>query len=157
IADLKMPEMDGLQFLGRVRLRAPSLPLVLMTAHASIPSALEALRNGVDDYLVKPFSRNEAILVAAARAVERGRDKQRPRPETEATRSLFPEIIGASKRMQEVFLFIQRVARIDAPVLVLGESGTGKELVARALHDASKRRSQPFVAVNCAAIADTLL
>ncbi len=153
LLDLSLPGIDGLETLRRLRALDPNVDCVIMTAHGSIRSAVEAMKTGALNYLTKPFD-NEELLLVLGRAVEMRRlsaEVEALRTEL-ATRYGFHEIIGISRAMQEVFRVMSRVATVDATLLVLGESGTGKELVARAVHRRGKRAAGPFVAVNCSAI-----
>ncbi len=169
VTDLKMPGMDGMELLRRISAlkQQGELPeklcVVMLTAQGSIESAVDAMRNGAWDYLPKPVdpARLRAILQSASRQRQADADQSHA-PEQKAPRlgkqagSLGP-LIGTTPEMKAVFSLIERVASSNVSVLVTGESGTGKELVARALHDLSSRRSKPFVAVNCAAIPETLI
>lgn len=158
LIDLRMPGIDGLETLRRLQEAQSGVDVIMMTAHATIRSAVEAMRSGAHDYLTKPFDNDELIML-----VDRALEMRRLSAENEAlrndleTRYGFTEIIGISPEIQKVFHTMAKVARVDATVLVSGESGTGKELVARALHRKSKRAHRPFVAVNCSAIPHTLV
>ncbi len=158
ICDLKMPDMDGIELLRSLRARGIETPFVLMTAYASVPTAVEAMKLGAFDYIQKPFEA-DAISLIVERAVTIGR----LRGENEALRESLRdwegacELIGSSRGMRQVHSQIERVARSQATVLIQGESGTGKELVARAIHDASQRGSGPLLCVNCAALSSNLL
>ncbi len=158
LTDQRMPVLDGLELLQEVRAQHPNLPVVLMTAFGSVATAVEAMKQGAADYITKPFERDELILVL--RKVLRQRQLE---DEVEALRGALRDryrlgsIIGKSAAMQELFSVIERVAAADIPVLLQGESGTGKELVARALHQSGPRADGPFVALNCAAVPETLL
>jgi two-component system NtrC family response regulator len=158
LTDQRMPGMGGLELLEEVRSRHPDLPVVLMTAHGSVSSAVAAMKRGAADYLTKPFERDELIVV-----LEKVLRQRRLENEVLALRGALKDryrlgsILGKSGVMQELFSIIDRVARADVPVLIQGESGTGKELVARAIHEASTRVDGPFVALNCAAVPETLL
>ena len=157
LTDLVMAEADGLEVLRATQTHEPPPRVVLMTAFASLETAIQAIRAGAYDYLTKPFKLGEASL-----AVSRAVDDRRLREENRRLRAQIAErysdsILGRSAAMRTLFDRITPVAASDAPVLILGESGTGKELVARAIHQGSVRRDGPFVAVNCAAIPETLL
>ncbi|HKV12765.1 MAG TPA: sigma-54 dependent transcriptional regulator [Thermoanaerobaculia bacterium] len=158
LLDLKLPGMDGLEALRRMRAIAPRLDVIMMTAHGSIATAVEAMRRGAFDYVAKPFD-NDELLMTVDRALEVRRlssEVESLREELE-TRYGFHEIVGASRELQEVFRMMAKVVRVDVTVLITGESGTGKELVARAIHRRSARAQGPFVAVNCSAIPQTLV
>ena len=158
LTDLVMEPVDGLAVLRETQRVQPRTRVVLMTAFGSLESAIDAMRLGAYDYLTKPFKLPELSLVVK-RAVEDQQlreENRRLRAEVERRYS-FDNILGRSKAMQGVFEQIRAVAETDAPVLLLGDSGSGKELVARAIHWHSGRRDKAFVAVNCAAIPETLL
>ncbi len=158
LTDQKMPGMDGLELLERAREMHAALPVVLMTAHGSVSSAVAAMKHGAADYLTKPFEKDELIVV-----LEKTLRQSRLENEVVTLRGALKEryrlgnIIGSSPAMREVFSMIERVAPADVPVLIQGESGTGKELVARAIHENSPRSGGPFVALNCAAVPEGLL
>ncbi len=158
LTDLRMEGVDGLALLREVHQRAPEARVILMTAFGSLETAIEAIREGAFDYLTKPFKLDEAIL-AVQRAVEDRavrEENRRLRREVEQ-RFGWESLLGRSRPMQAALEVLRAAAASDATVLLLGESGTGKELAARALHYAGRRGSGPFVAVNCAAIPETLL
>jgi len=158
LTDLIMEPVDGLAVLREAQRVQPRARVILMTAFGSLESAIDAMRLGAYDYLTKPFKLPELSLVVK-RAVEDQQlreENRRLRAEVEQRYS-FDNILGRSKPMQAVFEQIRAVAETDAPVLLLGDSGSGKELVARAIHWHSGRRDKAFVAVNCAAIPETLL
>jgi DNA-binding NtrC family response regulator len=161
VTDVKMPDMDGLDALQEIRAGAdggPTPHVIVITAFGSIETAIKAVKLGAYDYITKPFE-IDALLLAVERALEeRGLRRENARLRREVERPYrFENIVGKSRAMQEVFGMIRRLAGSSANVLITGESGTGKELVARAIHFNSPRAKRPFVAVNCAAIPDTLL
>ena len=158
VTDLKMPDTGGIELMERVHSERPALPVVLVTAHATVETAVQALRRGAQHYLVKPIRWDElALVLRQAVAHERARrDLERLRGEFDRAAG-FEELVGDSASMQEVFRVVQQVAAADATVLLRGETGTGKELVARALHRHSARREGPFVAVNCTAVPRDLM
>jgi two-component system nitrogen regulation response regulator GlnG len=155
LTDIRMPGMDGLALLERLQARYPDLPVIVMTAHSDLESAVSAFHGGAFEYLPKPFDVDEAVdrVQRACVQARSSRSELEPLAVPEAT----PEIIGAAPAMQEVFRAIARLARSHITVLINGESGTGKELVARALHRHSPRANQPFIALNMAAIPRDLL
>jgi DNA-binding NtrC family response regulator len=155
MSDIRMPEIDGLQFLRHVREKWPDLPVILMTAYGSLETTMEALRLGAWDYISKPFS-PEAIRAMVQKVLEVRELRQR-RMQGQPKISGEPQFIGSSATMVEFYKQIARIADADASVLIEGESGTGKELATRALHQLSSRRDKPFVVVHCGAIPDTLL
>ena len=158
VSDLKMPRMDGLELLARLGEVNEKIAVVMLTAQGSIEAAVEAMKNGAYDFIQKPVdsARLRAILINAARQRETERELEVTRRKLRES-GVLGTLVGASKKMQEIFALVERVASSNVSVLVTGESGTGKELVARTLHDLSPRRTKPFVAVNCAAIPETLI
>lgn len=159
LTDQRMADGDGLSLLADCQENDPSLPVVMVTAHASVELAVEAMRAGAFDFLAKPFHPDQ-VLAVVARAGERSelmRENRRLRGEVERQGVVSSPIAGSSPAMAEVRELVARVAPTSATVLVTGETGTGKELVARALHAESERAARAFVAVNCAAFAETLL
>ncbi|MGM0676840.1 nitrogen regulation protein NR(I) [Ectothiorhodospira marina] len=153
MTDIRMPGMDGLEMLGRLQRDHPELPVIIMTAHSDLESAVSAYQGGAFEYLPKPFDVDDAVsLVHRACQLRRERGREAPQ-DTEKT----PEIIGEAPAMQEVFRAIGRLSRSNITVLINGESGTGKELVAHALHRHSPRAHMPFIALNTAAIPKDLL
>jgi DNA-binding NtrC family response regulator len=158
VTDLRMPDVDGLAIVRAAAESQPDTKVIIITAFATIASAIDAVKQGAFDYVSKPFEIEELVL-ALERALEDSRLRQENRSlRGEVTRRYGLEnLIGASGPMQEVFGLIQGAARADLNVLVTGESGTGKELVARAIHYNGPRRRGPFVALNCAAIPESLL
>ncbi len=154
ITDLRMEGMDGMALFDAIRTRQASLPVIILTAHGSIPDAVEATRRGVFSFLTKPLD-SKALLEEVQRALRTsGGGAEQETPDEEFWRC---EIITKSPLMEELLTKARLAAESDAAVLIRGESGTGKELIARAIHRASARAEQPFVAVNCGAIPDTLL
>ncbi|MGA7884929.1 MAG: sigma-54 dependent transcriptional regulator [Acidobacteriaceae bacterium] len=158
VSDLKMPRMDGLELLARVGESSDKIAVIMLTAQGSIEAAVEAMKNGAYDFIQKPVDapRLRAILTNASRQRETERELEVTRRKLRET-GVLGSLVGASRKMQEIFALIERVAPSNVSVLITGESGTGKELVARTLHDLSPRRTKPFVAVNCAAIPETLI
>jgi DNA-binding NtrC family response regulator len=158
LTDLKMPDKSGIELLTDLQKVQPGVCVVLMTAHGSIDSAVDAMRRGAFDYLTKPLERDD-ILLTVRRAVERTRLLRENRLLQEQLRDRFrvENIVGAHGSMQDVFRIVHKVAASNSTVLIYGESGTGKELVARALHQQSDRRERPFYAVNVAALPESIL
>ena len=158
VTDLKMPRMDGMELLSRIGELPQRIAVVMLTAQGSIESAVEAMRLGAYDYIPKPVDpvRLKTILHNASRQREADVELEATRRQLRDT-GVLGELVGSSPQMRDIFTLIERVAPSNVSVLVTGESGTGKELVARALHDLSARRLKPFVAVNCAAIPETLI
>ena len=155
LSDVQLPGKDGLALFDAIRVQHPSLPVILLTAHGTIPDAVEATSRGVFTYLTKPFDGKALLdIIANAIAMEGAADTATDGGEVEAWRA---EIVSRSNRMAEVLAEAKLVAASDASVLIRGESGSGKELVAQAIHRASPRSGHPFVAVNCGAIPENLL
>jgi DNA-binding NtrC family response regulator len=158
LTDLRMPNGSGLDVLRAARAADGNVPVIVMTAYGSIDEAVQAMKDGAHDFLQKPVDSNHLLLL-----VERALEELRLRTENILLREEwskrygFPRIIGESDAIKRVVAETQRVAQTEATVLLLGESGTGKELFARAVHHLSNRRDKPFVAINCAAIPETLI
>lgn len=160
VTDLKMPRMDGMELLRRIAELPERMAVVMMTAQGSIESAVEAMRTGAYDYVPKPVDpmRLRTILQNAAMQHDTDADTEfEAKKKKQRDTGMLGPLVGTSQRMKGIFSLIERVAPSNVSVLVTGESGTGKELVARALHELSSRRNKPFVAVNCAAIPETLI
>ena len=157
LSDLRMPGMNGLELLRKLHADAPDTTVVLMTAYDEMQTAIDAMKDGAYDYMVKPLDldRLEEIIRSGLEAHKRTAN--------ESTDALEPEIlppdglVGHNRKMIEVFKIIGRVAASSAPILIRGETGTGKELIARTIHHNSRRAAQPFVSVNCASLPETLL
>ncbi len=158
LTDMKMPAMDGIDLLECIKKEDADLPVIMMTAHGTVEKAVEAMQKGAYNYILKPFD-NERLVLYVNKAVSMYRVVKENRQLRRAVegRYSFHNIIGKSKAMQDVFHIIRKVAPAAATVLLEGASGTGKELVANALHFNSPRKDKPFVAVNCSALAETLL
>ena len=158
ITDLRLPGMDGMELVQRIKTQQPGLPYLLLTGHGTIQSAVAAMKDGAADYLTKPVDVEE-LKVVARKALELRRltrEVQRLRLQV-ASNLEFPEIIGRSKALQALLRQVQLIAGSDSTVLLQGESGTGKELIARALHRSSPRRDLPFITLDCGTIPETLL
>ncbi len=158
LTDMKMPSMDGIELLEHIKTADPELPVIMMTAHGTVDKAVEAMQKGAYSYVLKPFD-NERLVLFVNKAIAMYRvvkEYRRLRDAVESQYS-FGNIIGKSKAMQDVFEIIRKVAPANATVLIEGESGTGKELVAKSIHFNGPRRDKPFVAVNCSALAESLL
>ncbi|MFL5318634.1 MAG: sigma-54-dependent transcriptional regulator [Myxococcaceae bacterium] len=159
VIDIKMPNLSGMDLLRAIKQSRPDVEVVMMTAFATVETAVEAVKAGAYDYMTKPFSNIDEVSLTVAKAAERKALKDRTRVLEEAlnARNQFEELIGQSAQMRAIFKLVETVSYSTATVLVQGESGTGKELVARAIHFRSPRKDKPFVAVNCSALTDTLL
>ncbi|MCK5926083.1 MAG: response regulator, partial [Methylococcales bacterium] len=156
ITDIRMPDMNGLQLLEKVQKSHPKLPIIVMTAHSDLESAVSAFHGGAFEYLPKPFDIKEVIEITQ-RACTHKKQQTEQQQEQELSLESAPEILGEAPAMQEVFRAIGRLARSHITVLINGESGTGKELVAKALHRHSPRAQKPFIALNMAAIPKDLM
>ena len=152
ITDIRMPGRSGLELLTQIRASQPELPVIVMTAHSDLDSAVAAYQGGAFEYLPKPFDIDQAVDLVRRAAQQRG-----PAPEPAAEARRIPEMLGQAPAMQEVFRAIGRLSRSSMTVLITGESGTGKELVARALHRHSPRAAKSFIALNTSAFTADLL
>jgi DNA-binding NtrC family response regulator len=158
LTDLKLPNMDGLEFLGLIRRQNAVVPVVMMTAFGSVETAVEAMKAGATDFLLKPFSLDHLMqVVQKALEMRALRDENRTLKEELGRRYEFDNIIGRSPAMQEIFATIERVGPTRATVLLTGESGVGKDLIARAIHFHSPRKDRPLVKINCTAIPENLM
>lgn len=157
ITDLKMEPVDGMAVLKEVKKLSRSTEVIMMTAYATAQSAVEAMKAGATDYIIKPFALEELKLL-----VDRITQRQKlvalnRQLQEDLGKAALDDFVGKSDKIKEVFELVEKVAKTDANVLLLGESGTGKELVARAIHRKSKRKDEPLITVNCAALTETLL
>jgi two-component system NtrC family response regulator len=158
IADIRMPQLSGLDLLGRIKSASPDTPVILITAFGTVTDAVEAMKLGASDYLLKPLNTDEFKIV-----IRRVLEHQQLLDENRYLRGFaeksfrFENLIGSSPKMRELFELALQVADRESTVLLVGESGTGKELLAKAIHQNSPRRDKPFVTVNCGAIAETLI
>ncbi len=157
VTDLRMPGIDGLEGLKRFKQKVPEIPVVIMTAFATVETAIEAMKSGAFDYLKKPFEPDELELVVN-RAVEHGRLRRENARLKDALGSAFSVqgMVGESTAMKELLRVAERIAPSEVPVLIEGESGTGKDLLARAIHSLSKRAGGPYLAINMSAIPENL-
>ena len=160
ISDIRMPGMDGLALLREVRRRDPDLPVILVTGHGDISTAVEAMREGAWDFLEKPFA-GERLADVVRRAAEKRQlslENRRLKAELEAQRGApGPRIVGRTQVMQRLSAMLQRISQVEADVLLFGETGVGKDLIARSLHERSLRGGQPFVAINCGAVPESII
>ncbi len=158
IVDLKLVHRDGISLMEEMHSINPYMPIIILTAHGSIESAVEATKKGAFDFLKKPFDPEELLL-----QIEKAMENQRLASEVRRLEGLlkgrydFQNIVARSEKMQRVLDMVSRIAGTDSTIYISGESGTGKEVIAKAIHLASERRDKPFVAINCAAIPETLL
>jgi two-component system response regulator AtoC len=158
LCDIRMPHMDGMEFLSKVQKMGIDAPIIMMSAYGTVDTAIEAMKLGAYDYISKPFKPDEIILT-----LKKAEERERLRKENELLRKevekeySFTNIISKNEKMQKIFDVIKKVAQYKSTILITGESGTGKELVARALHYNSNRTQRPFIPVNCGAIPENLL
>jgi DNA-binding NtrC family response regulator len=158
LTDLKLPKMDGLEFLHMIRRQNTQMPVIMMTAYGSVETAVEAMKAGATDFLLKPFSLDHLMqVVNKALEMRALREENRELKAELGRRYEFDNIIGRSTAMQEIFATIERVAPSRATVLLTGESGVGKDLIARAIHFHSPRKDKPLVKINCTAIPENLM
>lgn len=158
LTDLKMPEMDGLELLKTIKGTRPDIMVIMMTAHGSIETAVEAMKIGADDYITKPIDFNDLLLHISKVQKESLLLRENRLLRMEVRKKFeFNNIIGKSKKMQEIFSLIEKVALGSSTVMIYGGSGTGKELVAKAIHYNSPRADRPFIPFNCGAIPETLV
>jgi DNA-binding NtrC family response regulator len=158
LTDLKLPGMSGLEFLQAVKRQNAALPVVVMTAFGSVETAVEAMKGGASDYVLKPFSLAEMRMVIHKELDVRNlREENRSLREALGKRYAYPNIVARSPKMQEVLATVERVAPTNSTVLLGGESGVGKDLIARAIHEKSRRASGPFIKINSTAIPESLL
>ena len=153
VTDLVMPKVGGMEVLRAINAANPDVPVIIITAHGTVDSAVEAIKRGAFDYITKPFDQAELSNVIAKAVKAHDIAQRSVRADARARAAL----IGESPQMQEIYKIIDKVADTPSTVLVMGESGTGKELVASALHGASSRRDKPFIRINCAAIPHNLI
>jgi two-component system response regulator AtoC len=158
LADLKMPKMDGLSLLGKIKEDFPKTTVVIMTAYGTMESAIKAMKLGAYDYINKPFEMDQILLVID-KALERRRLEQENitlLKELKKSYS-FEDIVSQNQQMRKIFDLVRKIADTKSTILIQGETGTGKELIARAIHNLSSRRNKPFVPVDCGALTETLL
>ncbi|HKJ21498.1 MAG TPA: response regulator, partial [Gammaproteobacteria bacterium] len=156
LTDMRMPRMNGLQLLRNLRERGEEVPVVMLTAHGTVESAVEAMKLGAVDYIIRPFEM-ETVELAVTRALAMGAVQRENRYLRDEVDRGWGEFIGRSSRMQRLYELIQQAAPARSSVFIAGETGTGKELVARAIHNLSSRKNSPFVVISCAAIPATLM
>ncbi len=158
LTDIKLPQMSGMKILKYVKEKYPAMPVVMITAYGTIKQAIEALKMGAMDYIVKPFNMEELKIIVA-----QGLENRRIHQENVLLKKDLEEkygmnnMVGKSKKMLEIYNLIEKIAVTDSTVLISGESGTGKEIAARAIHFHSRRRERPFVSINCGALPENLL
>ncbi len=153
ISDVQMPGMSGLELLRALKSEAPELPVIMLTAHGTVATAVEAMKAGATEFMTKPFDREEVLFtIDKALRLSASAPNDPPMPTSART-----TLVGSSPKMKEVVELVSRAARVTAHVLIRGESGSGKEVAARTIHELSDRRGGPFIAVNCGALPEQLL
>jgi two-component system, NtrC family, response regulator len=157
LSDLKMPRMDGLELFQAVRRDYGDIPFIIMTAFATVETALKAIKGGVFDYLLKPFNNEDALFTIEKALTHHSIQVENQALRIQLEKNYGKEIIGQSPPIQRLSAEIAQVAQAPSPILITGETGVGKELVARNLHRSSSRSGNPWVAINCAALTETLL
>jgi len=157
VSDLRMDPPDGLELLKRIKESNPQTEVIIMTAYATAATAVEAMKAGAYDYIIKPFSLDELVMKIEKIFREKKRDDRLEQLEQDLSSASYDSFIGKSEPVKRLFELVEKVSRTDANVLLLGQSGTGKELIANMIHKSSPRAKKPFVAVNCAALTETLL
>ncbi|MEE9465426.1 MAG: sigma-54 dependent transcriptional regulator, partial [Candidatus Neomarinimicrobiota bacterium] len=158
MSDMRMPKMDGISLLKRIKLEHSDLPVVMYTGHATIQTAVQATREGAEDYVTKPCTESE-LLHVLGRVLDRRRllEENRRLQAKLVEKFQLGNIIGISSSMQEVYSLIEKAARTTANVVIYGETGTGKELIAKAIHYSGPQAGQPMISLNCGAIPENLL
>ncbi|SFT98374.1 sigma-54-dependent transcriptional regulator [Halomonas saccharevitans] len=160
VSDIRMPGMDGMALLREVRNRDPDLPVILITGHGDISTAVEAMREGAWDFLEKPFP-GERLVEMVRRGVDKRRlslENRALKAELEAQQSApGPRLVGRTAAIQRLASMVQRISQVETDVLLFGETGAGKDLVARAIHERSRRSGRPFVAINCGAVPESII
>lgn len=160
VSDIRMPGMDGMTLLRTLRERDPTLPIILITGHGDISTAVEAMRAGAWDFLEKPFA-GDQLLDVVRRGLEKRQlslENDRLKAELEAQQAaLGPRLVGRTETISRLAAMIQRISQVETDVLLFGETGTGKDLVARAIHERSRRRHHPFMAINCGAVPENTI
>jgi len=157
ITDLKLPHYDGLMILNRIKAVSPDTGVIIVTAHAEVKTAVQAIKDGAFDYIAKPFSNEELVITIDRFLNFRNLEREIHRLRSSlGEKTGFENLIGISNAMRDVFDRIESVAGTDVPVLIQGESGTGKELVANAIHNLGRRKNNPYIKINCAAIPESL-
>jgi DNA-binding NtrC family response regulator len=158
LVDLKMPEMDGLELMKEVKKSLPDLPIIIMTAFATVDTAVKAIKEGAFDYLMKPFDPEEISITIKKIMRQQMLEQENIYLRKELAKQFqFHQLYSKNKKMQEIFELIKTVAKTDVTILIHGETGTGKELIARAIHAESLRKDRPFFPVSCASLTETLL
>ncbi len=158
ISDIRMPDLNGIELLKKIKTHDPELPVIMITAYAATHDAIEAMKLGAEDYVTKPFNLEELKIIIAKSLHKKSIEQENVELRQKLSeREKFEDIVGADPQMTKIYELIRTVAQTDSTVLIAGESGTGKELIARAIHAQSQRAGQRFVSINCGALPENLL
>ena len=158
ISDIRMPDLNGIELLKKIKTHDPELPVIMITAYAATHDAIEAMKLGAEDYVTKPFNLEELKIIIAKSLHKKSIEQENVELRQKLSeREKFEDIVGADPQMTKIYELIRTVAQTDSTVLIAGESGTGKELIARAIHAQSRRAGQRFVSINCGALPENLL
>jgi len=158
ISDIRMPDLNGIELLKKIKTHDSELPVIMITAYATTNDAIEAMKLGAEDYVMKPFSLDELKIVIGKSLHKKHIEKENVElKEKLSDKEKFENIVGADPKMRKIFDLIDTIAQTDSTVLISGESGTGKELIARAIHNKCSRSSQKFISINCGALPENLL
>ncbi len=156
LSDQSLSDMDGMELFLKSKEISPLVPFVFMTGYGNVQQAVDCLKQGAFDYLTKPFGR-DSILKVIDKALEQSAQQFDKKKHNEKKEAFFEKIVGSSEKMQELFRLVSKIAPTNATVLIQGESGTGKELIAKAIHNLSTRKNEPFIAINCGVLSENLL
>ena len=158
ISDIRMPDLNGIELLKKIKTHEQDLPVIMITAYAATHDAIEAMKLGAEDYIMKPFNLEELKIIINKSLHKKNIEKENVELKQQlSARDNFENIVGSDPQMRKIFELISTVAQTDSTVLISGESGTGKELIARAIHAKSRRAEQKFVSINCGALPENLL
>lgn len=158
ISDIKMPDINGIELLKKIKSINPEIPVIMITAFASANDAVEAMKLGAEDYVIKPFNLDELMIIINRAIYKKNMEKENIQLRSRLTdREKFENIVGKNQRMLNIFEMIDTLSQTDSTVLITGESGTGKELIAKAIHNKSERSSCKFISINCGALPENLL
>ncbi|MCX6558579.1 MAG: sigma-54 dependent transcriptional regulator [Candidatus Aminicenantes bacterium] len=158
ISDIRMPDLNGIELLKKIKTHDPEIPVIMITAYATTNDAIEAMKLGAEDYIMKPFSLEELKIIINKSLHKKNIERENVElKEKLSDKEKFENIVGADPKMRKIFELIDTIAQTDSTILISGESGTGKELIARAIHGKSSRSGQKFVSINCGALPENLL
>ena len=158
ISDIRMPDLNGIELLKKIKTHDPEMPVIMITAYATTNDAIEAMKLGAEDYIMKPFSLEELKIIINKSLHKKNIERENVElKEKLSDKEKFENIVGADPKMRKIFELIDTIAQTDSTILISGESGTGKELIARAIHGKSSRSGQKFISINCGALPENLL